>query len=232
MIAREIGTARVIVPRAPGHFCAFGMLFSNLRHDFVRTWPSRLASLSFDVIERVYGEMIAQGRAALARGGHGGLKAAVRRYADMRYVGQEHAVTIELPDAFFRKQDRAAIKTRFDEEHQLRYGTCAPAEQAEIVTLRVTVSGEMAKPKIELAQAGSRRPLKPSLRQPRKAWFGSASKAIETPVYDRDALRAGNRIVGPALIEEHASTTVLFPGDRLTVDPFGNLDIGIGASRA
>jgi N-methylhydantoinase A/oxoprolinase/acetone carboxylase beta subunit len=56
-IAREIGTAKVIIPRAPGHFCAFGMLFSDLRTDFVRTCPARLAALDFVDIERIYGEL-------------------------------------------------------------------------------------------------------------------------------------------------------------------------------
>ena len=228
-IAREIGMDRVIVPRAPGHFCAFGMLFSDLRHDFVRTWPSRLATLSFDDIEAVYQGLIDQGRDALARGGQSGLKVAIKRSADMRYVGQEHAVTIELPDQLFRKQDRAAMKQQFDAEHQLRYGTCAPAEQAEIVSLRVTVSGMMKKPRFETIASGGRAPLKAALKPSRRVWFENLSKSVDTPVYARDLLRAGNRIAGPALIEEHASTTVVFPGDRLEVDAFGNLDIRIGA---
>ncbi|HEY8579826.1 MAG TPA: hydantoinase/oxoprolinase family protein, partial [Beijerinckiaceae bacterium] len=127
-IAREIGMARVIVPRAPGHFCAFGMLFSDLRYDFVRTWPARLATLSFEAMDGVYEELIADGRAALQRAGAGDLKVNVTRWADMRYVGQEHAVTIELPQTLFKKQDREGVKQRFDAEHQLRYGTCAPRE--------------------------------------------------------------------------------------------------------
>jgi N-methylhydantoinase A len=136
-IAREIGMGRVIVPRAPGHFCAFGMLFSDLRYDYVRTWPARLAHLSFEDMGAVYDELIAQGREALERGGAGDLKVNVVRWADMRYVGQEHAVTIELPPTLLRKQDRVGVKERFDAEHQLRYGTCAPDERAEIVSVTI-----------------------------------------------------------------------------------------------
>src|SRR6266850_2521195 len=96
-IAREIGMQRVIVPRAPGHFCAFGMLFSDLRYDFVRTWFTRLADASFDAIEKVFESLIADGRKALeASGVRTGVVAAARA-ADMRYVGQEHPVTVELP---------------------------------------------------------------------------------------------------------------------------------------
>src|SRR3954466_10858910 len=68
-IAREIGMSRVIVPRVPGHFCAFGMLFSDLRYDLVRTWFARLADVSFDAIQAIYDELIAEGRKALAASG-------------------------------------------------------------------------------------------------------------------------------------------------------------------
>src|SRR2546425_3276241 len=126
IIAREIGMRRVIVPRAPGHFCAFGMLFSNLRYDFVRTWFTRLADASFDAIEKVYELLIADGRAALETSGVQARRLAVVRAADMRYVGQEHPVTVDLPAEVFRRGSRDALKRRFDEEHLGRYGTCAP----------------------------------------------------------------------------------------------------------
>ena len=227
-IAREIGMGRVIVPRAPGHFCAFGMLFSDLRYDYVRTWPARLATLAFKDMDAVYADLIAQGRAALERGGAGSLKVNTVLWADMRYVGQEHAVTIELPPALLRKQDRQGVKERFDAEHQLRYGTCAPREAAEIVSLRVTVSGVMKKPPLEEITRGTRNPPAAASAGQRSVHFDGRKSAMRTPVYARDALRAGNRIMGPALIEEHASTTVVWPGDVLSVDAFGNLIIEIG----
>jgi N-methylhydantoinase A len=67
------------------------------------------------------------------------------------------------------------------------------------------------------------------LRGHRNVYFREAGGFVATPIYARTGLLAGNRIVGPALIEEHASTTVLLPGDSLTVDAFGNLDIAIGS---
>jgi len=227
-IAREIGMGRVIVPRAPGHFCAFGMLFSDLRYDYVRTWPARLATLPFADMDAVYADLIAQGRAALVRGGAGALKVNTVLWADMRYVGQEHAVTIELPPALLRKQDRMGVKQRFDAEHQLRYGTCAPKEAAEIVSLRVTVSGVMKKPPLEEITRGTRNPTAAASRGQRLVHFDGRKTAMRTPIFARDALRAGNKIMGPALVEEHASTTVVWPGDLLSVDKFGNLVIEIG----
>ncbi len=228
-IAREIGTSRVIIPRAPGHFCAFGMLFADLRYDFVRTWPSPLGTLDFAVIEGVYRELEAEGRAALGRTSARTNGVRITRAADMRYVGQEHAVAVELPAALFETADRAAIKERFDAEHLRRYGTSAPKELAEIVSLRTTVAGRMAHPPLERIEAGGAAPSREASRGPRPVTFPDCPEPRSTPVFMRDALRAGNRIAGPAIIEEHASTTVVFPGDALTVDVFGNLVIEIGS---
>jgi N-methylhydantoinase A len=225
-IAREIGMSRIIVPRAPGHFCAFGMLHSDLRYDFVRTWFTRLEDAPFEEIERVYAELIAQGKTALGESGVRFAKTTIAYAADMRYVGQEHPVTVDLSPAVFRKRDRDAIKHHFDEVHLLRYGTNAPEERAEIVSLRATVTGLMNKPPLEKIARGGPAPSSAAKRGSRDVVFGD--RKTKTPAYARADLKAGNRITGPALIEEHASTTVLLPGDRMKVDGYGNLVIEVG----
>jgi N-methylhydantoinase A len=145
----------------------------------------------------------------------------------MRYVGQEHAVTVELDRALFEKQDRAAIKQAFDAVHEQRYGTCAPKEQAEMVSLRVTVLGEVPKPpKIELAH-GDAAPPKEALARRKPIYFRGLG-FVATSIYTRDRLLADNRIAGPALIEEYASTTVIGPGDSAIIDGMGNIDIAVG----
>jgi N-methylhydantoinase A len=227
-IAREIGTSRVIIPRAPGHFCAFGMLFADLRYDFVRTWPVRLAEVDFAGMEAIYRELEVQGRTSLERASERPGEIVTHRAADMRYVGQEHAVTVDLPLALFEAGDRDGIKQRFDAEHERRYGTSAPKEQAEIVSLRATISGVMPKPPLERIAAGGERISMKPLAEIRRVWFPDAVAPRQTPVLRRADLLAGNRIEGPAIVEEHASTTVVFPGDVLTVDAFGNLVIEVG----
>jgi N-methylhydantoinase A len=231
-IAREIGIRRVLIPFSPGHFSAYGMLFSDLRYDYVRSCFRRLASAEFAEIEGIYAELEAEGRAAIAQSAITPDEIIISRAADMRYVGQEHAVTVDLPTVFFTSQDRDAIKGHFDELHEVRYGTCAPKEPAELVSLRMTVTGTMRKPPRETVPAGSETPEPSALRGRKPVFFRSAGGFVETPVYVRTALLAGNHIDGPALIEEHASTTVLAPGDRMVVDQFGNLDIAIGSDRS
>lgn len=227
-VAREIGIRRIIVPLEPGTFSAFGMLFSDLRYDAVRTWFTRLSEAPFDRLEEIYGEMEAQGRAAIARTTLDPAKVDIARAADMRYVGQEHAVTVDLPLEVFAAKDKGQIKRHFDEVHDVRYGTSAPDEAAEIVSLRSTVIGLMGKPNLDLIQAGDAMPREASVTGRRSVYFSEAADYLETPVYRRDRLLAGNRIEGPALIEEHASTTVVLPGDGLEVDAYGNLVISYG----
>ncbi len=226
-VAREIGIRRVIIPNAPGVFSAFGMLYSDLRYDYVRTWPARLDDASFDDFARIYDELEREGRRAIAATSVTPEKVTVNRAADMRYVGQEHAVTVDLPAQAFEEQDRAAIKRHFDDMHLLRYGTSAPAERAEIVSLRTTVAGIMRKPVLEEIGRGGTAPSKAARTGKRPVYFDGHG-FIDTRTFARDGLTAGNRIKGPALIEEHASTTVLMPGDALEVDRFGNLGIAVG----
>ena len=231
LVARELGMRTVIVPGAPGLFSAYGMLFADLRHDHVRTWFTRLQAAAFDEVERIYRELEEEGRQALGKTSMTPARVTLGRAADMRYVGQEHAVTVDLPLGVFARRDRGAIKRHFDAMHERRYGTSAPEERAEIVSLRSTVTGIMKKPRPRKIGVGGRRPPAAAATGRRPVYFGEAGGFLPTPTFARAALLAGNRIPGPALVEEHASTTVLLPGDRLEVDAYGNLMIRVGGRR-
>ena len=226
-VARELRIAQAIIPRAPGHFSAYGMLIADLRRDFVNTWFNPLAETSFPAMEAIFAEMERRGRETISKTHYGLIGIEVQRAADMRYVGQEHAVTVELPIELFQAEDRDGIKQRFDAVHATRYGYSAPGEKAEIVSLRSAVTGVMRKPLPERIVQGEARPPAEAARGTRPVYFAEAGGYVETPTYDRGKLLAGNRMTGPALIEEHASTTVVHPGDAVEVDAFGNLVIDI-----
>lgn len=231
-IARELGIRKVLIPHAPGYFSAYGMLFSDLRYDYVRSVFRRLDGMSFEEIEAIYQGMEDEGRAAITESAVAPEALVIERAADMRYVGQEHAVTVDLAHDFFVKKSSAAIKQHFDEVHKVRYGTAAPREPADIVSLRVTVLGRMKKPPRNSVAAGTKKPDSSALRTHKSVYFRSKQAFVDTPVYQRDALKSGNAIKGPALIEEHASTTVVQPNDAVIVDQFGNLQMSIGSSES
>src|SRR4029078_2740718 len=134
---------------------------------------------------------------------------------------QEHAVTLEFPSHFLAEKNRAAIKRRFDEVHAIRYGTSAPKEPADLVSLRALRLRPMRKPPRHTVNEGKGEPPPESVRTKKDVFFRGHG-FVKAPVFKREALRSGNRVSGPALIEEHASTTVVQPGDELTVDGLGN----------
>jgi len=228
LVARELQIGQVIIPNAPGHFSAWGMLVADLRRDYVKTLFTSLANLDFDLLERHFGEMETEGEADIrkARASIGGVQ--VSRALDMRYVGQEHAVTVDVPLAAFRSRDQAEVKRCFDRTHTQRYGYCSENELAEIVSIRTSIAGTMQKPGAVRIAQGTAEPPASAANGVRKVFFSNGGGWVDTPTFQRERLLAGNAIAGPALIEEYASTTVMLPGDRLVVDAFGNLVIEVG----
>jgi N-methylhydantoinase A len=226
LVARELNITRVIIPVAPGHFSAYGMLVTDLRRDFVRSLFARLADAPFDAFDKIFDEMQEKGRADIKAAAPHTVDIVVKHAADMRYVGQEHAVTVELPGELFERRDIAGIKSRFDAVHQVRYGYASADENAEIVSLRLSITGVIGKPR-QTPLAASTGTIDDALISVRPVEFGVLGGRIDTPIYAREKLSAGDTIAGPALIQEYASTTVLAPGDTLTIDRLGNLDIKV-----
>jgi N-methylhydantoinase A len=225
LVARELQMPKVIIPNAPGHFSAYGMLVADLRRDHVLTRFTPLDLLDFDEINAIFtaieDESAQDIRQAAVKVGQLG----IQRGLDMRYVGQEHAVSVDIPKEYFERGDGQGIKRLFDEMHQLRYGYCSENERAEVVSIRTSVAGEMPRPVLTALERGSAEPaVAPTSR---RVYFSPEQGWLETPVHQRGDLRWGNQIQGPALIEEYASTTVIFPGDLLSVDRLGNLIIEI-----
>jgi N-methylhydantoinase A len=227
LVARELQIGQVIIPNAPGHFSAVGMLVADLRRDFVRTLFMPLAELSFETLEALFVAMEVDGERDV-RGASPALSGVqVSRALDMRYVGQEHAVTVDIPVAVFKAHDAARVKALFDATHTQRYGYCSVDEPAEIVSIRTSVAGVMPKPAIAEIEKGSPRPPAAASNGVRPVYFSDAGGWVDTATFQRERLLAGNCIAGPALVEEYASTTVVLPGDRLEVDRFGHLVIEV-----
>ena len=230
MVARELRISKVVIPHSPGHFSAFGMLASDYRRDYVRTWFTQLNQALFTELEAIYTVMETEGRTSIEEAAEKPQMIIARRQADMRYVGQEHAVTVDLPLELFAREDRDGIKRAFDAAHRINYGYADEHVPAEIVSLRVSVIGQMAKPPRERQSLRQPEPAAGAQLGNRPTYFRESGGFVDTPTFNRLNLQPGNLVRGPALIEEYASTTVIQPGDRMEVDAFGNLIIEIGRS--
>jgi N-methylhydantoinase A len=143
------------------------------------------------------------------------------RHAGMRYRGQSYEVSVPVPK-LRSAADVSALMRRFHEAHRRRYGHMAQNEAIEIVNFQVTAIGLMQKPKLKKFKiAGKRKPLPAGVRP---VYFG-AGRALPTPVFRRHALGPGDRIKGPAVIEEKTSTTVVYPKQIARIDEYLNIEI-------
>jgi N-methylhydantoinase A len=225
-LARELSIPRVLIPLHPAHFSAWGMLFADLRHDFVQTAPGRLEQIDLAAVNAIFAGMMREGRELLTREGMLPEQMNLMRGIDLRYVGQEHTVALPVEVEPLTTEDASTLRRRFDELHKLTYGYDAPDVEVEIVNLRLTALGHIQPPRLMRLQEGSSQPAK-AARGTRQVYFAEQQEFIECPVYRRDALQAGNVLVGPALVEEPATVTVVYPEDRLVVNPYGLLEIRI-----
>jgi N-methylhydantoinase A len=228
-VARELSIGRVLVPQAPGHFSALGMLMADLRRDTVQTLFARMDDLEMVELEEQFQKLEAEGAQALRESGIATDRVVFERAADMRYVGQEHAVAVRMPAHVGEEAAREEIKRLFDAAHELRYSHSAPDESADIVSLRVSAIGRLAKPEFPQIPRGEAAPPAEARRGTRAVTF-EGSGTVDATVYDRAKLLHGNTIDGPAIIEESASTTVIEPGDRVTVNAFGHLVIELAGA--
>ena len=229
-IAREIFVPTVLVPKVPGTFSALGMLMASWRQDFVRTLIGRLGQLDARDVEQIFAELAEAGHEHMRRDGVPAGKADFRFLADLRYIGQEHAIPIPVRGPADLTGDSTAVSATFNREHSQRYGQSAPDETMEVVNLRLVVT---AAREDTLAERWLLEAWKPeeAVREDsqREVVFDDAERPLVARVAWRPALSAGDTVEGPAVIEEPNSTTLIHPGDIATVTNEGHLIIRIGA---
>ena len=221
-VARELHIPTVVVPLFPSHFSALGMLLADERHDFIRTYYADLAGVDFAKLIEVRDEMIAEAQGGLRHAKEAELQVRL----DLRYTGQEFTLSVPVTPAQLKKGDRRGIRIAFDKLYEQRYAHHSPDEPVEMVNIRLAAVGQ--RPKLEFPKKrGAKRPTP----RRRLVHLGSAAKPVACPIYARDTLSAGTRIAGPALIEEHGTTTVIYAGDKCRVASSGELIVSVGAGR-
>src|ERR1051325_9794249 len=230
-LARELSIPRLLVPPTPGILCALGMLVADLRHDLVRTHLAAHAELSAEAAQAVLAPMLDEARHLLAADRGPQERQRIEMRVDMRYIGQSYE--LPLPLTAFTKADWAGLAPAFHAEHRRRFGHSDPQASVEIVSFAVTATGLIDTPELPRPAAGGREPPAAARQGMRRVSFEAAAPGgggwHEAPVWHREALRAGNEIAGPAVIEEISATTVLYPGDRARLDKIGSLIVDIGS---
>jgi len=226
LICHELEIPLQIVPRESSVLCAFGMLMSELKHDFVRTFVARLESLEWTKLVDMIDAMAREGAALLAEER---IPEARRRYEvkfDCRYIRQYHEVSFVVPRALLDARDAAGIARAFHAEHNRLYGYSLEQEATpiEIINVRVQAIGAVDMPayrKDEWMGADASHALKG-----RRAVYVPESRSFaEVPIYDGHRMRFGNRIDGPAMIEQATTAIFVSASYDCVVDALGSFAV-------
>ena len=221
-VVSELGIERILIPRDPGTFSAFGMLVTDVHQTRSFTRITRLDAERPEELEKIFAGMEELALAELIQEQFARDRLTTLRTAGMRYRGQSYEVSVPV-SALKGDDDIVALGKRFHEAHRRRYGHMAEGEAIEIVNFQVTAVGQIAKPQFsEIATPERSRP--PTPQETRAAHFGPSAPQ-QVPVFRRTALPAGTTIQGPAVIEEKTSTIVIYPGQRARIDGYLNVEI-------
>jgi N-methylhydantoinase A len=221
-LAAELDIRRVLVPCNPGILCAMGLLLADLRADFAAT---RLMALSAAVISEIKAIVADLYRRSAMWFAEAGIEANDRRVSlsvDMRYAGQNYELSVPLPPGPVTRATIDGLAAGFAAAHQRLYGFVAEDEPIQLVTFRAEVTGIVRKADIRPTAKTGPDPGAAEIGR-RDVWLRETGAFVSCPLYDRAKLSAGNRIEGPAIVEQMDATTLIVPGATAIVDPYLNL---------
>lgn len=221
-LARELEISRILVPRNPGILCAMGLLLTDLRADFAATRLMTLAAAALPDMEAAFTELQAQADAWFDGEGIAPGARQITRTVDMRYAGQNYELAVAVPDGPAAAATLDALAAGFAGAHRRIYGFVAEDEAVQLVTFRVEAAGVVRKATFQ-PQADAGPDASAAVIGTRRVWLPEAGGFVPCPIYDRELLRAGNRIAGPAIVEQMDTTTVVLPTMVARVEPYLNL---------
>ena len=234
-VAKILKVPRILIPFGAGAMSAYGLLAAPLAFDFVRTGRQRLDRADWPAINRLFAEMEEEGRALLARAGVAPADIHISRIAEMRHAGQGHEVECAMPLGALSTESLPTITASFENAYRALYHRLPHGVPIEALNWRLTVSGPQPSTGLSRRSEPGRALIRPpsvhasrtaptttgsarATKGARQAYFAEVGGFVETPVYDRYALRAGAEFAGPAIVEERESTAVVGPGARCRVD--------------
>jgi len=222
LLSRELRMRKLIVPRAPGQFSAWGMLMTDLRHDAIRTRVIACESERMKEICDTFRELEDETAARFEAESFPAERVSIERFLDLRYKGQEHTVRTPVAAGDLSEGLLETVVDAFHWLHDQAY-SFRQDDPVEIVNFHVVGWGAVDHPRIAPLDARDR--MLSAARKGERPVIFEGSGALTGSVFERDLLPIGGLIEGPAIVEEPACTTIVCPGQRLSVDEYGNLVI-------
>jgi N-methylhydantoinase A len=221
-LARELRIPRLLVPPSPGVTSALGLLVGDLKHSFVQACIGPAAQADWGHLDRVFAGFERRGREVLASEGIPPERISFVREVDVRYAGQSYELTVSAPAPPLGPASLRALNETFFAAHRKAYGYAAEDEPTELVNLRLTAVGAVRRPAQQVLEPGGP-DAGGAVKGCREVYFHEAGEMVPCDVYDRYRLQAGNRLAGPAVVEEIDSTVVIHPGYAARVDRGANI---------
>ncbi|UCE73228.1 MAG: hydantoinase/oxoprolinase family protein [Methanomassiliicoccales archaeon] len=223
MIALELEIPTMIIPRESSIFCAAGMLMSDLKHDFVRTYAVPFDKIDSSTFTSLFSEMEKEGTRLLSSENIPEEKIEAVYSLDMRYVKQYHEVNVVITKAEKDEVDLDSITKKFHPEHNRLYGYSLEGEKTpiELINMRLTLIGKTEKPKF-IEEENKGEDASQAKKGRRNVYLPSKKDFQEVDVYDGFKLKCGNKITGPAIIEQVNTTTFVSPEYSVICDRYGS----------
>lgn len=223
-LGKELGVKKVIIPVSSAVFSAWGMLQTDLRRDYIQTYLEPFEQLDLNKINRKWEQTEKQATREFIEEGMQSSSIMFTRFLDMRYVGQEHSVKVPVPNGEWTDDTRREIVEKFHELHEQNYTFKLPNTKTEIVNIHLTGFGQVEKiTPLEINENKDDN----ALIEKRDIYF-EEDGWLKTNIYARERMGKNMTIQGPAIIEEKQTSTILYSGQSLTVDQYGNLIIETG----
>ncbi|MGK9185350.1 hydantoinase/oxoprolinase family protein [Priestia filamentosa] len=224
-LAKALNIPHVIVPPSPGTFCSLGLLVTDIRRDYVRTELLEPGEDSLITIRQHFESMKVEGTQLLAKENVHPSKRSFSLGIDVRFVGQNYELSVPVQWEELTSEGVQHIISRFHKIHEKNYGYSDKEGKIEFVNYRVTAFGEL--PKAPLVKANQENNRLVEAVSHRDVYFSEANKPgyYKTGIYNRSDLNAGNRIQGPAIIEQMDTTILILPSQSAVIDPYQNLII-------
>ena len=220
-LAESAGMTRITVPPVAGLFSALGLLFADVEHQFVNAFFRKLENTTVELLQDIVNSLVDEGTALLfSEGFTDSTQRHIEIHADIKYTGQSSSLPIELPSLQVDTQVLTALSERFSDAHYKTFGYVSPAEQLQFVSIKALCRGLPLRPR--MPEKIRRSNEKTIHSQSRKVYFGPEAGWAEVPVLTRSKLASAS-IVGPAIIEEYDTTTVVRPGWKARCDDFNNI---------
>ena len=225
-LGEELKVPQVIIPAGSSVFSAWGMLMTDLRRDFLQTRVTRLSDADADLVDRVYRTIEEESVSLCAGEGMDTEAVRIRRFADMRYRGQEHTVKVEFPPGKVSSASLQAAVAGFHNRHEREY-TFRLDNEVELVNYHVVLTSEVEKQSLS-KKAVTGRCVEDCRKGSRRVDFDEHGTHL-ADIYDLALLEPGMSLRGPAIVEEPVTTLVLTPGRTAVMDDFGNLHIELNS---